>query len=72
MSGIAEHDWTVTEERRAMLDVLADADAPGEATVHVQKTDHAESESFIGRGHLRVSAEWHTEQEITPKETDHA
>ena len=101
MSAITEHDWTVTEERRAMLDlsrrrltiehsvhlhrdsqsiddlrqmldVLADAGAPGEATVHVQKTDHAESESFIGRGHLRVSAEWHTEQEITPKETDHA
>ena len=31
MSAITEHDWTVTEERRAMLDVLADAGAPGEA-----------------------------------------
>lgn len=99
MSAITEHDWTVTEERRAMLDlsrrrltiehsvhlhrdsqsiddlrqmldVLTDAGAPGEATVHVQKTDHAESTSFVGRGHLRISAEWHTEQEITPKETD--
>lgn len=101
MSAITERDWTVTEERRAMLDlsrrrltiehsvhlhrdsqsiddlrqmldVLADAGAPGEATVHVQKTDHAESESFIGRGHLRIYAAWHTEQETTPKETDHA
>ena len=99
MSAITEHDWTVTEERRAMLDlsrrrltiehsvhlhrdsqsiddlrqmldVLADAGAPGEATVHVQKTDHAASESFVGRGHLRICAEWWTEQEIAPKEAD--
>ena len=83
-----EYDWTVTEERRAMLDlsrrrltiehsvhlhrdsqsindlrqmldVLADAGAPGEATVYVQKT----SESFVGQGHLRICAEWWTEQE---------
>ena len=67
MSAITEHDWTVTEERRAMLDVLADAGAPGEATVHVQKTDHAESGSFVGRGHLRIYAQWYTEQE-TPDE----
>ena len=56
------------DDLRQMLDVLTDAGAPGEATVHVQKTDHAESTSFVGRGHLRIYAAWHTEQEITPKE----
>ena len=60
------------DDLRQMLDVLADAGAPGEATVHVQKTAHAESGSFVGRGHLRICAQWWTEQELTPKEVDHA
>ena len=91
MSGITEHDWTVTEERRTMLDlshrrltiehsvhlhrdsqsiddlrkmldVLTGTGAPGEATVHVQKTDHTESGSFVGRGHLRICAKWWTDE----------
>lgn len=43
---------------RQMLDVLTDAGAPEEATVYVDKTG-----SFVGRGHLRILARWHTPQE---------
>ena len=58
------------DDLRQMLDVLTNAGAPGEATVHVQKTDHAAAEAFVGRGHLRICAQWWTEQETTPKEAD--
>lgn len=47
---------------RQMLDLLVEAGAPEDATVHVQKTDHPEAGSFIGRGHLRLMAQWLTPQ----------
>lgn len=56
-------DSQTIRDLRQMLDVLVAAGAPEAATVHVQKTDHNESGSFIGRGHLRISADWHEVQE---------
>jgi len=51
---------------RQMLNLLVEAGAPEDATVHVQKTDHPEAGAFAGRGHLRICAEWLTPQpEVT-------
>ena len=43
---------------RQMLDLLIEAGAPEDATVHVQNTN----EAFAGSGHLRVYTTWKTEQ----------
>lgn len=43
---------------RQMLDLLTEAGAPDEATVHVQNTN----EAFVGNGHLRIYAQWKKEQ----------
>ena len=47
---------------RQMLDLLVTNGAPEDATVYVQKTDHPEGGSFMGRGHLRIMAKWSTAQ----------